>query len=125
MKRAFCTTVAILLLIALPLSAGQQKFGQPVEIQTVTPVKDILSQPEKYLGKDVRVEGEITSVCQMAGCWIMVKDESSADPIMVKVDDGVIEFPKDGAGRKVVVQGKVEKVTDEAQEEAGSKSPYG
>jgi RecJ-like exonuclease len=124
MKRAFCTTVAILLLIALPLSAGQQKFGQPVEIQTVTPVKDILSQPEKYLGKDVRVEGEITSVCQMAGCWIMVKDESSADPIMVKVDDGVIEFPKDGAGRKVVVQGKVEKVTDEAQEEAGSKSPY-
>ena len=54
----------------------------------------------------------------------MVKDESSADPIMVKVDDGVIEFPKDGAGRKVVVQGKVEKVTDEAQEEAGSKSPY-
>ncbi len=124
MRRTFYAAVALLLLTALPLSAGQQKLGQPIEIQAVTPIKDILSEPEKYLGKDVRIEGEITDVCQMAGCWIMVKDQSSGDAIMVKVEDGVIEFPKDGAGRKVVVQGKIEKVADEAQEEAGSKSPY-
>jgi RecJ-like exonuclease len=110
--------------MVLPLLAGYQKLGKGVEIATATPVKALLSDPEKYLGKEVRVEGEITKVCQMQGCWILLKDASSDDPIMVKVNDGEIVFPKDGVGKKVVVQGKLEKAEDEAQEEAGSKSPY-
>jgi hypothetical protein len=43
---------------------------------------------------------------------------------MVKVEDGVIIFPKDGVGKKVAVEGKLEKVSDEAQQEAGVKSEY-
>jgi RecJ-like exonuclease len=124
MKKVFCFILAIALLGALPLLAGEQKLGKGVTLKTATPVKTLLSEPEKYLGKDVMVEGEITQVCQMQGCWIMVKDASSSEPIMVKVDDGVIVFPKDGAGRKVVAQGKLEKVADEAQKEAGASSPY-
>ncbi len=124
MKKACCALLAITALVVLPVFGREQKLGTPVTITTATPVKTILADPEKYLGKEVMVEGEITSVCQMAGCWILVKDSSSIDPIMVKVDDGVIVFPKDGAGRKVIVQGKLEKAADEAQEEAGSKSPY-
>ena len=122
MKRALLTGL-ILGLIVCPAFA-QTKLGKPVDIDTVTPIKTIMENPDKYLGKEVKIEGEITKVCQMAGCWIMVKDSSSPDPIMVKVDDGVIVFPKDGAGKKVVAQGKLEKVADEAQQEAGSKSPY-
>jgi len=124
MKRACWVLAAFALMVFLPLLASAQKLGDPVTLKETTTVKTILADPEKYLGKDVRVEGEITSVCQMAGCWIMLKDSSSPDPIMVKVDDGVIVFPKDGAGKKAVVQGKLEKVADEAQQEAGSKSPY-
>ena len=124
MKRASCAFLATILLMALPLLPGHQKLGKGVEIATATPVKALLSDPEKYLGKEVRVEGEITKVCQMQGCWILLKDASSDDPIMVKVNDGEIVFPKDGVGKKVVVQGKLEKAEDEAQEEAGSKSPY-
>jgi RecJ-like exonuclease len=124
MKKVCCALLATALIIALPLLAGAQKLGKGVEIATATPVKALLSDPEKYLGKEVRVEGEITKVCQMQGCWILLKDASSDDPIMVKVNDGEIVFPKDGVGKKVVVQGKLEKAEDEAQEEAGSKSPY-
>lgn len=124
MKKVCCAILLVVLPAALPLLAGQQKLGQGVTIKTATAVKAILAEPEKYLGKEVMVEGEITKVCQMAGCWIMLKDASSAEPIMVKVDDGVIVFPKDGAGKKVAVQGKLEKNEDEAQQEAGSKSPY-
>ncbi len=113
----------ILGLMACPLFA-QQKLGKAIDVKAVTPIKAIMENPDKYLGKDVRIEGEITKVCQMAGCWILVKDTSSSDPIMVKVDDGVIVFPKNGAGKKVIAQGRLEKVADEAQEEAGSKSPY-
>jgi RecJ-like exonuclease len=124
MKKACCAFLATILFMVLPLLAGYQKLGKGVEIATATPVKALLSDPEKYLGKEVRVEGEITKVCQMQGCWILLKDASSDDPIMVKVNDGEIVFPKDGVGKKVVVQGKLEKAEDEAQEEAGSKSPY-
>jgi RecJ-like exonuclease len=124
MKKSCLLMLIGLLIVTYPLTAAEQKLGKPIDLKTTTPIKAILAEPEKYLGKEVRVEGEITQVCQMAGCWIMVKDASSSDPIMVKVDDGVIVFPKDGAGKKVVAQGKLEKVADEAQKEAGSKSPY-
>jgi RecJ-like exonuclease len=124
MKRACCAILAMALLAALPLMAAEQKLGKGVSIKTATPIKTLLAEPEKYVGKNIMVEGEITQVCQMQGCWIMVKDASSSEPIMVKVDDGVIVFPKDGAGKKVTAQGKLEKVADEAQKEAGSSSPY-
>jgi RecJ-like exonuclease len=122
MKRALLAAWMLGLIVGS--AAAQQKLGKAIDVKAVTPIKTIMASPDKYLGKDVRIEGEITKVCQMAGCWILVKDSSSPDPIMVKVDDGVIVFPKDGAGKKVIAQGKLEKVADEAQEEAGAKSPY-
>jgi RecJ-like exonuclease len=122
MKKALVVGLALGLIVWVALA--QQKLGKPIEVKAVTPIKAIMDNPDQYLGKEVKVEGEITKVCQMAGCWILVRDSSSPDPIMVKVDDGVIVFPKDGAGKKVVAQGKLEKVADEAQEEAGAKSPY-
>jgi RecJ-like exonuclease len=124
LKKSCWACLICVLLMAASLTAAEQKLGKPVDLKTTTAIKAILAEPDKYLGKEVKVEGEITQVCQMAGCWIMVKDASSSEPIMVKVDDGVIVFPKDGAGKKVVAQGKLEKVADEAQKEAGSKSAY-
>jgi RecJ-like exonuclease len=124
LKKSCWAGLICVLLMAASLTAAEQKLGKPVDLKTTTAIKAILAEPDKYLGKEVKVEGEITQVCQMAGCWIMVKDASSSEPIMVKVDDGVIVFPKDGAGKKVVAQGKLEKVADEAQKEAGSKSAY-
>lgn len=124
MKKTFFSVIVAALLLALPLLAAEKKLGKGVSIKTATPVKTILSEPDKYLGKDVMVEGEMTKVCQMQGCWVLVKDASSEEPIMVKVKDGEIVFPKDGAGKKISVQGKLEKVSDEAQKEAGTTSAY-
>ena len=127
MKKICIAILGIAALIALPLLAEEVKLGKPIAVKSATPIKDILSQPDKYLGKDVLIEGEITEVCQNMGCWINVKDASTSEVIQVKVDDGVIVFPKDGAGKKVVAQGKLEKVAvtkEELQhqaEESGKK----
>jgi hypothetical protein len=115
--------------LLLVLSAGiaaERKLGKAPDLQTVTKIKDLLGNPDKYLGQDVKIEGEIIKVCPYAGCWMLVKDDSSAEAIMVKVDEGVIVFPQDGVGRKVVAQGKFQKVEgmDEAQEESGFRSNY-
>jgi hypothetical protein len=110
MKKISVAILGVTALLALPLMAEEVKLGKPIAVKSATPIKDILSQPDKYLGKDVRIEGEITEVCQNMGCWINVKDASTNKVIQVKVDDGVIVFPKDGAGKKIVAQGKLEKV---------------
>ncbi len=110
MRKICLVAIGVVLLAALPVLAEELKLGKPIAITSVTPIKDILSQPDKYLGKEVRIEGEIVEVCQNMGCWIHVKDASTNQTIQVKVNDGEIVFPKEGAGRKVIAQGKLEKV---------------
>ncbi len=106
MKRSLFISV----LLALPLHAAELNLGKPLDVQKTTTIKELLANPDKYLGKDVKVEGEITAVCQNMACWINVKDGSTPETITVKVNDGEIVFPKDGTGRKVVAQGKFEKI---------------
>jgi Domain of unknown function (DUF4920) len=98
------------LLLALPGWAAEMNLGKPIDVKQTTTIKELLTNPDKYLGKDVRVEGEITAVCQNMACWINIKDGSTPETITVKVNDGEIVFPKDGTGRKVVAQGKLEKL---------------
>lgn len=110
MKKICIAILGMAVLVALPVLADEIKLGKPVTVKSATLIKDILDKPDKYLGREVCIEGEITEVCQNMGCWINVKDASTNETIQVKVDDGVIVFPKDGAGKKVVAQGKLEKV---------------
>jgi len=106
MKRILLLTV----LSALPLSAAEMNLGKPIDVKKTTDIKELLTSPDQYLGKDVKIEGEITAVCQNMACWINVKDGSTPETITVKVNDGEIVFPKDGTGKKVVAQGKLEKI---------------
>jgi hypothetical protein len=97
-------------LLSLPLLAAEMNLGKPIDVQQTTSIKELLTNPDQYLGKNVKIEGEITAVCQNMACWINVKDGSTPETITVKVNDGEIVFPKDGTGRKVVAQGKFEKL---------------
>ncbi len=106
MKRMLFLTV----LLSLPLLAAEMNLGKPIDVKQITSIKELLANPDQYLGKDVRIEGEITAVCQNMACWINVKDGSTPETITVKVNDGEIVFPKDGTGKSVVAQGRFEKL---------------
>jgi hypothetical protein len=97
-------------LLSLPLLAAEMNLGKPIDVKQTTSIKELLANPDQYLGKDVRIEGEITAVCQNMACWINVKDGSTPETITVKVNDGEIVFPKDGTGKRVVAQGRFEKL---------------
>lgn len=91
------------------LAAGEpQVLGKGVTLDKATPVSKILADPEGFSGKAVRVEGEVLEVCAMAGCWMELKEAESGAKIRIKVDDGVIVFPKDAKGRTAVAEGTVE-----------------
>lgn len=106
MKRMLFLTV----LLSLPLLAAEMNLGKPIDVKQTTSIKELLANPDQYLGKDVKIEGEITAVCQNMACWINVKDGSTPETITVKVNDGEIVFPKDGTGKRVVAQGRFEKL---------------
>ena len=82
------------------------KYGLKISLTNYNSINDLLNSPNKYLGQDVLVTGEIMEVCPMRGCWINVKDPNSDSNIRVKVTDGQIVFPLSSKGRSVNIQGE-------------------
>ncbi len=90
--------------------AGWQAYGESITLEERTPIADILSHPDDFAGRTVAVEGRVTEVCAMMGCWIEVQDEDS-HRLRLKVEDGAIVFPQQAVGQRAVLEGKVEKLT--------------
>lgn len=94
--------------LALPaLAAGAGiHVGGEITVAQPTPIATILAAPADLEGKVVRVEGEVTGVCKMRGCWMEVGDDAGHH-IRISVEDGVLVFPADSTGKPASVQGKV------------------
>ena len=91
---------------AAALEVAGTKYGAGITLHDTTAVSEILKNPEAWVGKRVRVEGEVSDVCQMRGCWFELKGESGQG-MKFKVVDGVMEFPKDSTGKHAVAEGTV------------------
>ena len=88
--------------------ASELKVGKPLTLTSTVALDELASKPEQFVGKTVQVKGKISEVCQMMGCWIMITNDSGA-AMRIQVQHGVVEFPKDAAGRRVTAEGKVVK----------------
>lgn len=107
--------VFIISLLIPASSIAQEKFGKELTLEDKTEISEIISNPSEYLGKKVLIEGEIVSVCQMAGCWMEVSNKEG-EKIRVKVKDGEIVFPTEAIGKTALVEGDVYKIDlDEEQ----------
>lgn len=109
---ALLAACAILpLLSAVPAGAADaDTYGQGVELAEPTPIAAIVADPDAWVGKTVRVEGRVTDVCPMRGCWMELAEEGSGHVVRIKVDDGVIVFRSDAAGRPAVAEGVVKAI---------------
>lgn len=113
-------SAAILSLVVVTLAAEEIKLGAGVTLKEATPIASLVSSPDQFVGKTVRVDGVGTAVCEMMGCWIAIAESDSKDAktIRVKVEDGVIKIPVTAKGKKVSAEGVFEKVSDEHGQEA-------
>lgn len=98
----------ILLTLSMAALCGAEKFGKGLTLKESTPIGTILGAPDQYVGKMIQVKGTITEVCQMMGCWLQIQDGDKG--LRVKVKDGEIMFPKNGAGKKAVAEGLLKKI---------------
>lgn len=99
--------IAILILISVVSIHAEEKLGKAITLKEKTSVSKILSSPEKFEGKTVLVEGEILGVCDDKGCWIEIAGTKKDEKIKIKVEDGVIVFPKEAKGKTALVEGVV------------------
>ena len=82
-----------------------QTFGAGVKLPASTPISTILAEPKKFAGQTVRVEGMITDVCPMRGCWFEMAGEKPGEKLRFKVTDGEMVFPVEAKGKHAVAEG--------------------
>jgi len=108
MWRNTLITALMMLLPALCVAGEMEKYGEALtEGLEVTPIEEILADPDAWAGKIVQIAGVVSGVCARQGCWIDITSPDDAT-VRVKVDDGVIVFPQESIGRQAVVEGEVE-----------------
>lgn len=84
-----------------------EHIGEPVESRAVVHYAAVDANPPAFLEKTILVEAKVIAVCQNAGCWMQVEDGGKT--VMVKwfTDcGGKYAFPKDLAGKRVLIQGQ-------------------
>jgi hypothetical protein len=123
-SRALLVFAGLAALAALPLPAaagGGTVYGKGVSGAKPVTVAELLSNPAEYVGKTVRVEGTVSDVCPMAGCWMNLADPKGERTVRIKVTDGEIVFPVTAKGRPAVAEGlftRIEITKDQALERA-------
>lgn len=101
MRSALALSFAVVL--AAQASAAPQTFGKPLKGLAPTTLAAVLEKPEA--GKSVALEGTIKAVCQDKGCWLTF--EQGDKSVHVTFEGYSFFVPKDSAGQKVKLEGKV------------------
>lgn len=107
-----------------------QPFGDTITVDGTISYEEMLTQMAGKDSIDVKVIGEVESVCQKKGCWMNIV---SADPekgqMFVQFKDYGFFMPKDIKGRKVILEGyayksvtPVEELRHYAEDEGKSKA---
>jgi hypothetical protein len=107
---------ALLLCCALtePAVAGETcdgiAVGDPLTLGVETPIGELLDRASERVGERVLVAGEVADVCQAAGCWLELRAGDGERTLKVKVDDGVIVFPRWSRGKRARAEGVLERL---------------
>ena len=104
---------ALALSFASCVFAAEVRLGKPLTLETPVSLKTLFAGADALAGKTVQVVGKVTEVCEMAGCWMSLTD-AEGHLLRIKVDDGVIVFPKTAVGRTAIAEGKLEKFFQES-----------
>ena len=122
MKKTIIVALALCLVGAVAIAqSADTKYGEPMTVESVTTLADILASPEMYVGKEVRTAGYIYTMCDDAGCWLGVLPSVGADKVVkVAYSHTDVRFPlgEETTGHYVELQGEVVTVEQEAEEHA-------
>lgn len=86
---------------------NMEHFGLEFTLDESIAAGTVLTNPDDYVGKTVRVTGKVSDVCQKMGCWMVITDADQHMRITTK--DHKFFVAKDGAGAICDLEGTVVK----------------
>jgi len=105
-----------------------QGIGLPLEARPILHFAVVDATPENFFDQTLLVEATVVVVCQKKGCWMQIEDEGHNAMVRWEAGcGGKYAFPKDAAGKRVLIQGSFykKKISPEdaehLQEESGGK----
>jgi len=110
--------IGALSMVAMAASAsGDQTFGDGVKLTEATSISALYAQPEKFIGKAIRIDGVVTSVCEEMGCWMALAEKGKLDQtVRFKVEDGKVVFPVSARGKTASAEGVFQKIATSDKE---------
>lgn len=111
-RHTVLVVLAVLCVLATVATPGRaaDTYGSGVTLPETTSIEKIIADPDAYVGKRVRIEGQVLDICPMKGCWMELAAEDGGARLRVKVDDGVIVFPATAKGKIAAAEGTVEAI---------------
>lgn len=85
---------------------GKIRRGAPIGDSKMVSLKQVFNEPEKYVGKTVRVKGFVVRSCKKEGCWAELgATKDSSRTVRVKMKDHAFFIPLKSAGFKAKAEG--------------------
>ena len=106
------TLASLTLLFTLHYGFSQEQYssyGEKISAEDLQPLTS-LSDMSTTDALNIKIQANVSQVCQMKGCW-MILDAVDNIPIRVTFKDYGFFVPKDIAGKDVIVRGIVSKTT--------------
>lgn len=88
-----------------PSADGWLTYGEQLSANAAVTPKAVFDQSAEYVGKTIKVEGEVAAVCQSMGCWLTFQDEGRT--LTVNMKDHAFSVDKKGAGAWCEAEGTV------------------
>lgn len=88
-----------------PAKAGVT-YGKSIDKKNAISVKKLDENLKSKASFSGKIEGEVVSVCKKKGCFLTLKRDGNADPIMVRFTDYGYFVPENLIGKTVVLEGK-------------------
>lgn len=112
MTRMHAKVILLAFGLAATLQPSGQTFGAGVKLAEPTPIATLYANPERFVGKTIRLDGVVTAVCQEMGCWMALADSAeSSQTVRFKVDhDGALVFPIAARGKRASAEGVFERI---------------
>lgn len=79
-------------------------FGEIITPDNALPAHDLPDMLEGKQNIELKLTGEVSSVCQMSGCWMDV-EIGDGEIVHVTFEDDEFLMPKDAAGKTAVIEG--------------------
>ena len=105
MRKTVIVALALIIALTGTAVAKDKVYGKGVSDGDVTLISTIMDHKDDFQGKTVRISGTAVAVCSHRGCWVDISSDREGETLRLKVEDGVIVFPKSIVGKPITAEG--------------------